>query len=336
MWFKVDDGLPFHPKVMACSNQAMGTWLMMGTWSSQQLTNGFVPTSALTVLRATDSDLSELADAGMIQKTRGGWRLHDFLDYNPPADDTRARRARERERKRMWREKKAAERSAGQARDGQGQFTAVVPRDIPSTEECVPNQGGTHAPHGDTQGTAGTRDNTRDIDGTQLGQYGDYKEEHITGQSRDTETVSPATRPVPSRPVPSPTWVGGAGGELTNAGGQDAGAMAPAASKKTRGTRLREDWFPTRTDANIKAETGHDRQWLERELERFRDHWASATGQRAVHADWDATWRNWIRRAEDTGPRNRQQETDTWFRDAQQRAASGAPNPIAQLMGVEE
>ena len=35
------------------------------------------------------------------------------------------------------------------------------------------------------------------------------------------------------------------------------------------------------------------------EVERFRDYWQSISGQRAVRADWAATWRNWARRCQE-------------------------------------
>ncbi|MEJ4100898.1 hypothetical protein V5S96_11100 [Corynebacterium mastitidis] len=33
------------------------------------------------------------------------------------------------------------------------------------------------------------------------------------------------------------------------------------------------------------------------EHRQFADYWAAATGQKATKLDWDATWRNWMRRA---------------------------------------
>lgn len=39
---------------------------------------------------------------------------------------------------------------------------------------------------------------------------------------------------------------------------------------------------------------------LERETEKFVDHF---TGTGDVKSDWGATWRNWIRRAAENGPR---------------------------------
>lgn len=41
----------------------------------------------------------------------------------------------------------------------------------------------------------------------------------------------------------------------------------------------------------------------EREFARFCDHWRAASGSGARKHDWDATWRNWCRRAKDMAPR---------------------------------
>jgi hypothetical protein len=41
----------------------------------------------------------------------------------------------------------------------------------------------------------------------------------------------------------------------------------------------------------------------EREFASFTDHWKAASGAKARKHDWDATWRNWCRRAADFKPR---------------------------------
>ena len=75
----------------------------------------------------------------------------------------------------------------------------------------------------------------------------------------------------------------------------------PAKSDR-RGRRLPDGWAPARTAATLDLETGHDPAWLERELDRFRDHWAAQAGAKGRKSDWDATWRNWLRRADDYEP----------------------------------
>ena len=42
---------------------------------------------------------------------------------------------------------------------------------------------------------------------------------------------------------------------------------------------------------------------VERELEKFRDWAAAATGDNSRKSDWDAAWRNWLRRRDEEQPR---------------------------------
>lgn len=63
---------------------------------------------------------------------------------------------------------------------------------------------------------------------------------------------------------------------------------------------------------------------VERELARFRD-WAAGGGPNTRKENWDATWRNWVRRAQDEGryrgqPQQRQQRDPASTIDAVQRA----------------
>jgi uncharacterized protein YdaU (DUF1376 family) len=70
----------------------------------------------------------------------------------------------------------------------------------------------------------------------------------------------------------------------------------PAAS--ARGTRLPADWRLTTEQIEwaIGAQPTWDAEHALKVAESFRDHWRSVAGQRGVKLDWDATWRNWVRR----------------------------------------
>ena len=69
-----------------------------------------------------------------------------------------------------------------------------------------------------------------------------------------------------------------------------------------KGHRLPVDWQPgPLTGDAAQAVAGWPPGAEERELARFRDWAASATGANAVKSDWQAAWRNWIRKAEDDG-----------------------------------
>ena len=81
-------------------------------------------------------------------------------------------------------------------------------------------------------------------------------------------------------------------------------ADAPKPKREAQGTRLDREWslpeswrtwsrttFPQTTAERVTTEA-----------ETFRDYWISAPGQRGRKADWEATWRNWCRKAFATGP----------------------------------
>lgn len=64
-----------------------------------------------------------------------------------------------------------------------------------------------------------------------------------------------------------------------------------------RGSRLPADWEPGDAGMAFAAQQGLINGKAQAELAKFRDHWSAATGQSASKADWQATWRNWVRRS---------------------------------------
>lgn len=95
--------------------------------------------------------------------------------------------------------------------------------------------------------------------------------------------------------------------------------------RKTTGTRLPDGWFPSRTDANLRTEreSGLTDRELQDALDNFRDYWAAQPGQRGRKADWDATWRNWVRRVSKQHHPRRQDQTTQILADAMARANAG-------------
>lgn len=64
-----------------------------------------------------------------------------------------------------------------------------------------------------------------------------------------------------------------------------------------RGSRLPPDWDPGESGMAFAATQGLTNGRASAELAKFRDFWTAKTGQDATKADWQATWRNWVRRA---------------------------------------
>lgn len=105
-WFKVDDTLAFHAKVMAAGNSAMGLWVRAGAWSMQQLTDGHIP---LHVARRLGSarDAQRLCEAGLWDaKDDDGYLFHEWDQRQPSRAQVHAEREANADRIRKWREKR--------------------------------------------------------------------------------------------------------------------------------------------------------------------------------------------------------------------------------------
>lgn len=111
-YFPVDDDMPFHPKVLAAGNEAIGMWTRAGALAKKHTTGGFVSTETARTL-GPKKLADRLVSAGLWVEAEGGYRFHDWKQQagNDDAEVERARveqgRARNAERQRVWRERNA-------------------------------------------------------------------------------------------------------------------------------------------------------------------------------------------------------------------------------------
>lgn len=90
----------------------------------------------------------------------------------------------------------------------------------------------------------------------------------------------------------------GASGVTDLASGVTAGGVLtitkPLLKPLLNSYRLPDDWQPKENDILLMKEHFPSID-LKLETHAFRDYWRSVAGARGKKADWDATWRNWIR-----------------------------------------
>jgi hypothetical protein len=86
VWFKVDDKLHDHRKARAAGAVAMGVWVLAGSWSADNLTDGFIPATILPRW-GRPRDATRLVDVGLWhadeQDGEKGWRFHEWLERQP-------------------------------------------------------------------------------------------------------------------------------------------------------------------------------------------------------------------------------------------------------------
>lgn len=95
-WFKVDDGFYTSHKVLQISrnkrNEAIGAWLLIGTWSAHKMTDGFVPNYVLDEYNVSTELLDILVSVNLWILVDGGIRFHDWEHYQPTRDELMNRR----------------------------------------------------------------------------------------------------------------------------------------------------------------------------------------------------------------------------------------------------
>ncbi len=132
-WFRVDDKFAFHQKAVKAGNAAIGVWTRLGAWSSDQLTDGWLPCEIASLIQGTDAGaLDQLLAVGLLELDGKNYRLHDFLDWNPSSKSVN------RKRKALSQTRSKAGGKGAKARwQTDGPSPDPVPIPIPSTDPPV-------------------------------------------------------------------------------------------------------------------------------------------------------------------------------------------------------
>ena len=134
-------------------------------------------------------------------------------------------------------------------------------------------------------------------------------------QAHDNDSASSMGNP--EKPVAGSARVKDLGSGILD---QGSGIVTPLASlvapdddepapKSKRGTRLDPSFVPSEA-SRVAVITDHPTLDLRREHAKFVDYWTAKPGQNATKVDWDATWRNWMRKAGEDLARHRPANRD--------------------------
>lgn len=108
MWFRVCDTLYDHPKFYDASDAAVALWVRAGSWCMRNLTDGRVPAGMVARLGSEEA-AAELVKRGLWRRVRGGgYRFHDWAQYQPTRAQVEADRKSARLRQERWRNRQAA------------------------------------------------------------------------------------------------------------------------------------------------------------------------------------------------------------------------------------
>lgn len=158
-WFRLDDSFHSHPKVLRAGNEAVGLYVRCGTYAADHTTDGFVERS-IVLLYGDEALAARLVDAGLWHRARGGWNIHDYLDYNPSREAVEKERNDKAERQRRWREKQGR-RVTSPSRNASGDAapSRPAPKEAGRGETPLP---GRPAPRASPSGSHAGRDEDQD------------------------------------------------------------------------------------------------------------------------------------------------------------------------------
>lgn len=294
-WFKLDDKGYFHRKVVAAGNEAYGAWCRAGQWSSDHREDGFISTDVAHIM-ARPIVWERLIRVGLLEPSpRGGYVIHDFLEYNPSATEVKDRRLSLREQRSLAGKASAAKRARQRAVEPPLNGPSTSPSESRSTsfeqkvnpvpipipipiqkekENPPPWAGGPGGPSA-APDTATAEAPTPESSPTHLPDVGVpgpmtavIAVEREATKATFSDEVDPWGLTPPQEPVKRQPGV-----------------------KKT-GHRLLPDWEPS--SSTVERFKSREQVDALGSLERFKNFWLSKSGAQAVKVDWERTFVNWV------------------------------------------
>lgn len=258
-WTRLDDQFFANPKVVDLGKDAKLVYLAALTYCGSQLTDGVIKAGAVRMVAAmVDAErecVAELVDAGLWEVIPEGYRIHDYLMYNPSGEQVKAERANNAKRQQEWRERNRGE--TGQFKDD------VTPPATNAERNAVTNTPSNTAPY--------------------------------PSRTHPVPLPVPVPVPIPSpTPATTPNVVADASvGTAPAPKAPLSKRVTPAPKRKPpkKPETAAPDEFPVSVEMEEWADATCPDIDLDRETRRFLD---SARAKGRTYADWLAAWRSWM------------------------------------------
>ncbi len=95
-WLRIDDRAHSHIKFLRAGHEATGFWMMCGSYAADHELNGEVPREFAERLAGSPQALrrlsSKLIAVGLWEVSETGWRMHDYLAWNPSREELERKR----------------------------------------------------------------------------------------------------------------------------------------------------------------------------------------------------------------------------------------------------
>jgi hypothetical protein len=139
-WVRVSDDFYDHPAHAVLGLEEWGLWLWSLAWANRNLTDGAIP---MLVVKRMDPDgdaTGALIEAGRWDHLDDRVEIHDYLEFQPSAQQIRAKREKERERF----QRRSAATPRGERADSAATPPASQPQpqpedqEIPAADAAVP------------------------------------------------------------------------------------------------------------------------------------------------------------------------------------------------------
>jgi 5-methylcytosine-specific restriction endonuclease McrA len=103
-WLRIDDGFAENPKIADLADRTFRLHVVALCYCARNLTDGRITKRGLKIVSAiigaarVGPNVAQLEDAGLWLPTDDGWKIKDFLEYNPTAEKVKMERVQARQR----------------------------------------------------------------------------------------------------------------------------------------------------------------------------------------------------------------------------------------------